>query len=209
MPTAGIILCGGDSRRMGQPKWRLAFGDETMIDRIARVLSGVVDVVIVVGPAVGAMPRPAGVGPTIKLARDRVGDRGPLEGVAVGLAVAEEAGCRLSFITACDTPLVRPAFIRRLLQQAVGHDAAVVRTAAGDHPLPAVYAATLLDELEAALARGERRAGALAALGRTRWISGEELRDDDPELASLVNLNTPAEYAAALRRLEPNAAAPH
>jgi len=193
---------------MGQPKWRLAFGDETMIDRIARVLSTVVDVVIVVGPVGGAMPRPAPAGPPIQLARDRVHDRGPLEGVAVGLAAAEEAGCHLSFVTACDTPLVQPAFVRRLLQQAVGYDAAVVRTAAGDHPLPAVYAVSLLDELEAMLARGERRAGALAALGRTRWISGEELCGDDPELASLVNLNTPEEYAAALRRLEPNAVAP-
>ncbi len=54
--TVGILLFGGESRRMGEPKWRLPFGAETMLDRIARTMSAVVDALILVGPADGELP---------------------------------------------------------------------------------------------------------------------------------------------------------
>ena len=186
---------------MGKPKWNLPFGGETMFERIARRLSEAVELLIVVGPAEGSMPRLQIEGRTVLLARDRVGDRGPLEGLAVGLATAAEQGIDFSYATACDTPLVRPEFVRLMLERAQGYDAVVVRTADGEHPLPAVYATRLVDQLEAILAAGERRAGALAALGSTRWMTGGEFADCDPDLLSVRNLNTPEEYAAALAQL--------
>jgi molybdopterin-guanine dinucleotide biosynthesis protein A len=187
---------------MGKPKWNLPFGGETMFERIARRLSEAVDLLIVVGPAEGSMPRLQIAGRTVLLARDRVGDRGPLEGLAVGLATAAEQQIDSIYATACDTPLLRPEFVRFMFERAKGFDAAVVRTSDGDHPLPAVYAVRLADQLEAALAAGERRAGALAALGSTRWITSDELATCDPELLSVRNLNTPEDYSAALAQLQ-------
>ncbi|MCA9117229.1 MAG: NTP transferase domain-containing protein, partial [Planctomycetaceae bacterium] len=46
--VAGIVLCGGRSSRMGQPKHLLPFGDETMLQRVVRTLSAVVSPVVVV-----------------------------------------------------------------------------------------------------------------------------------------------------------------
>ena len=43
MRHAGLILCGGRSRRMGTDKGALPFGDETILDRVVRVVSSVVD----------------------------------------------------------------------------------------------------------------------------------------------------------------------
>lgn len=201
MPTAGVILCGGASERMGKPKWSLPFGDVTMVEHITRRLSAAVDLLIVVGPAVGAMPRIQIAGRKVLLARDRVAGRGPLEGLAVGLATAAEHGCESILATACDTPLLRPEFARLLFQEGKGFDAAVVRTSRGEHPLPAMYSTQLADPLETALAAGERRVSALATMGKTRWIVKDELAVCDPDLSSLRNVNTPEEYAAALAEL--------
>ena len=38
MRTAGIVLCGGRSSRMGQPKAWLPFGDERMLARVVRTV---------------------------------------------------------------------------------------------------------------------------------------------------------------------------
>ena len=39
IPLIGVVLCGGRSRRMGFAKALLPFGDETMLQRIVRILS--------------------------------------------------------------------------------------------------------------------------------------------------------------------------
>ncbi len=40
--AGGIVLCGGQSKRMGRPKAWLPFGGETMLQRVVRVLAEVV-----------------------------------------------------------------------------------------------------------------------------------------------------------------------
>ena len=47
---------------------------------------------------------------------------------------------------------------------------------------------------------GEFRVTKLFSYASTRKVDLRELREVDPELASLVNVNHPAEYQAALRR---------
>ena len=45
---AGIVLCGGQSKRMGKPKAWLPFGGELMLPRVVRILRTVVAPVVVV-----------------------------------------------------------------------------------------------------------------------------------------------------------------
>ncbi len=45
---AGLILAGGASRRMGSPKALLRLQDETFLDRLIRLFSGVCEPVVVV-----------------------------------------------------------------------------------------------------------------------------------------------------------------
>ena len=82
MKTAGIILCGGQSSRMGRPKAWLPFGDELMLPRVARLLSEVVaPIVVVAAPGQDVPPVP----PEIEIVRDEEKGRGPLQGLAAGL----------------------------------------------------------------------------------------------------------------------------
>ena len=41
--TGAVVLCGGASRRMGRDKASLPFGDETLLDRIVRIVTPCVD----------------------------------------------------------------------------------------------------------------------------------------------------------------------
>src|SRR5437763_186942 len=80
--AGGIILCGGQSSRMGRPKEWLPFGDELMLPRMVRLMSEAVSPIVVVA-AVGQQlpPLPTDVIET----QDRQPDRGPLQGLAAGL----------------------------------------------------------------------------------------------------------------------------
>ena len=75
------------------------------------------------------------------------------------------------------------------------------------HPLCAVYACSVRGEAAALLAEGQLRLSTLFERART-LVAGPELlladprlRAADPDLRSLRNVNTPEEYAAALREL--------
>src|SRR6516164_4029139 len=80
--AGGIVLCGGQTRRMGRPKAWLPFGEETMLARVVRLLGEAVQPLVVVaapGQEVAALP------PKVAIVRDEEKGRGPLEGLAVGL----------------------------------------------------------------------------------------------------------------------------
>src|SRR6185436_21138576 len=76
--AAGIVLCGGRSTRMGVPKATLPFGNETMLQRVVRLLHTVVSPIIVVAARGQELPPlPEGVFVT----RDERDQQGPLEGL--------------------------------------------------------------------------------------------------------------------------------
>ncbi len=183
---------------MGRPKHLLPFGSERMLQRIVRLLGEAVSPVIVVAAAGQELPE---LPRDLPVLQDRRPDCGPLEGIAVGLArLGHEAD--LSFVTACDAPLLRPAFVRRLIELVAGYDIAVPHVGGYDHPLTAVYRTTVLPHAESLLAAGRVRPVFLFDQVRTRRITADELADVDPELESLMNVNSPEDYAAALERMK-------
>ncbi len=201
---AGIVLCGGNSTRMGVPKAWLELAGETMLARTVRVVATVASpVVVVAAEGQDTPPLPAG----IRVVRDAVGGRGPLQGIAAGLdAIASHATA--AFVSAVDAPFLHPALIRRLAALRGDHDVAAARVAGRVHPLGAVYGVSVRAEIAAMLAEGTLRLGALLARVRTLYadeatlLAGEELGAADPELRSLGNVNTPEEYAAAWLALD-------
>jgi molybdopterin-guanine dinucleotide biosynthesis protein A len=193
--VAGIVLAGGRSRRMGIAKATLAFGTETLIERMVRIVGDATGQVVVVAAKGQELPR---LSSGVVIARDRESDCGPLEGIANGIR-ALESTVDAAYITACDTPLVTPAFIRciiGLLDDA--HDSAVPVVGDREQPLAGVYRLSVLPVVEKLLGNGQRRVLDLLDLIRTRRIPEADLRTVDPDLQSVRNLNTPADYQAAL-----------
>lgn len=192
----GIVLCGGQSRRMGRPKALLPFGPEVMLQRVVRRLREAAEPIVVVAAADQELPS---LPEEIIVVRDERPDRGPLEGIAAGLrglsGLAEAA-----YVTACDVPFLQPAFVRRVVELLADYDAAMPHAEGFDQPLSAAYRLSVLPEIDTLLAADRLRPVLLFDRVRTRRISPDELAAADPELLSLMNTNTPEAYEAALAR---------
>jgi molybdenum cofactor guanylyltransferase len=195
MTLGAVVLCGGQSRRMGQPKAWLPFGPERMLQRVVRLVREAVGpVVVVAAPGQECPPLPD----SVTLVRDPVLNRGPLQGLAAGLAALPDAA-DLAFASATDVPFLLPAWIDRLHELIEDHDLAIPFCDGYHHPLAALYRrATVLPAIEALLRDDRLRPVFLREAVRTRVVKAEELRAADPDLRTLRNLNTPEEYLQAL-----------
>lgn len=205
MRVGGIVLCGGKSSRMGVPKATLPFGDEPMLLRVVRLLREVsapaIHPIAVVAAADQALPTLPAV---CRLVRDQRPERGPLEGLAAGIE-ALSADVDAVYATSCDVPLLVPEFVRTLLAKLGGHgsdddfDAVVPIEGEFFHPLAAVYRVSVLDTVRALLAADRLRPAYIFDSVRTCRVDVSQLRAADPQLHTLMNLNRPEDYVAALR----------
>lgn len=181
---------------MGLPKATLPMGDEAMLQRVVRLVRPLVEVVCVVAATDQELPV---LPPEVLLAYDRRPERGPLEGLAAGLA-ALGGQVDAAYVTSCDVPLLVPAFVERMFDLLEQNDIAVPVDGRFHHPLAAVYRTSVLGEIERLLAADRLRPVYLFENAPTRHVPVDELRDVDPDLDSLENLNHPEGYFSALRR---------
>src|ERR1019366_3329012 len=110
--VGGIVLCGGQSTRMGRPKAWLPFGSELMLPRVVRLLREAVSPIVVVAAPDQELP---GLPDDVKIVRDEAKDRGPLQGLSAGLA-ALQGHADAAFASSCDVPFLRAAFVRRMVE---------------------------------------------------------------------------------------------
>jgi molybdopterin-guanine dinucleotide biosynthesis protein A len=193
--VAGIVLCGGQSSRMGRPKAWLPFAGEIMLPRVVRFLREAVEpVVVVAAPGQDLPVLPA----EVAVVRDEEKGRGPLEGLAAGLA-ALAGRADAAYLSSCDVPFLQPSFVRRLVQLLGEHAICVPRVGDYHHPLAAVYRLAVEPVVRRLLAENRLRPFFLFEAVPTRVVKAGELADVDPTFQTLRNLNTPDEYEAALR----------
>ena len=185
---AALVLCGGQSRRMGQEKALLEIDGVPLVRRVARRMAGVADTVLI---APGAAGRLGDLGyPEVA---DRLSDAGPLGGLVAGLAASP---LPLLAVVAVDMPHASPELMALLARTCrrdglePRFDAAVPVTAACAQPLHAVYSRSALPALETALMDGRLAMNdALTAL-RVALVGENEWRVADPSGRFADNANT-------------------
>lgn len=193
--VGGVVLCGGRSSRMGQPKAWLPFGDETLLQRIVRILGELLEPIVVVAAVDQELPP---LPPAVRIARDSEEYAGPLAGMGIGLAAVADAA-DAAYVTACDVPFLKPEFISAVLASLGEYEAAVPREESFYHPLAGVYRTTLVPRIAQLVQAGRLRPLHLIESVRSLPIDVNALRVFDGTLDSLRNLNTIEEYQAALR----------
>ena len=189
--AAGAVLAGGAGSRMRAEKAAVRFGDGTLLDRAVRTLAEAFDRVLVVGRGPAAWKAPEGV----EVIPDDEPGLGPLGGMTTALGAAKAPWV---FVAACDMPFLSVAIIMRLwdcLASAPDAQACAPRLAGASQPLAAFYAREALGPLRELVGRGERRARRLLESVRATYL---DVAPGSPEARALVNVNTPAELAAAL-----------
>ncbi len=187
MKATLLLLAGGASRRMGQPKALLPYGGATLIEHVAQTLAPEFDEVLV------SANDPEAVPPNLRqrLVHDLHLGAGPLAGIEAGLNAASHDTL---FAIACDMPLVTADLARRVVEAAQGHDAAVPRLGGRPEPAAAAYRQSAAGPIAAALAEGRRKAAEVLEELDVAWLD-----DLDPRL--FANANDPATYRALLDAL--------
>jgi molybdopterin-guanine dinucleotide biosynthesis protein A len=166
-----------------------------MLQRVARLVASATDpVVVVAAPEQDLPPLPK----TIRIVRDPVAGHGPLQGLATGFT-ALDASIDVAFAVGTDVPLLKPAWIKRLVELIGDHDLAIPFVDGGLHPLAALYRpAAVMPEIYHMLAADRLRVTELADRVYSRFVAADELRDVDPNFDTLRNINTQDDYSAVL-----------
>ena len=155
---AGVVLCGGASRRMGVEKASLPLtapdgAIETMLQRAARLLAEAG-----ASPVLAAIGTPGRLGPLPWAEVDDGVHRGagPLAGLLAALCASPHP---LLAVLAVDLPDALPEVLQWLRQSWSPADRALIPVDPTGRPQPmhALYARDLSAEIDTALAGGERR----------------------------------------------------
>jgi molybdopterin-guanine dinucleotide biosynthesis protein A len=196
MSLGAVVLCGGESRRMGLSKAWLPFGPERMLQRVVRLVGEAAWPIVVVAALDQEIPELAS---DVAIVRDLIAGRGPLQGMAAGFAAMTES-VDLVYATATDVPFLEPRWIGRLAELIGDHDLAIPFIGERCHPLAALYRKdAVLPAIEGMLSGDHLRLVALVEAVKTRVATEEEMRVVDPTLGTIRNLNAPDDYDRALR----------
>ena len=189
---AAAVLAGGSSRRLGRDKRRLRlWGDDgpTLLEHVVARVASVCPQTFVVMNDADAWPQL-----TVPCVADREPSAGALAALLTALSVTDAEHL---LICAADLPLISPGLLQFLAQWP--HDdvicAADTRRPGLPQPLLARYPRTVLPDLTAAFAAGERRLQSAVAALPHRLVPEAAWLADDAQRLSLLNLNTPADLA--------------
>jgi molybdopterin-guanine dinucleotide biosynthesis protein A len=198
--VAGFVLAGGESSRMGVDKGLLEIGGVPMIVRAARMVESVVGSPAVV---VGTPEKYRGLG--LQAIADDWPGCGPLGGIATALRASS---AEWNLIVACDLPYLTREWLEYLLQRArdSGEEAVVPLNPApankrGAEPLCAGYHKGGEPAIRRALERGVRKVTDGLAELRVEVIEPAAWKAFDSEGLLFKNVNTPADYEEAQRKL--------
>lgn len=187
MQLAGIVLAGGESRRMGRDKATLPGprGAATLLEYVVGVLTQRCDPIFVMAAPGQPLPEV-----TARIIRDEIRGQGPLPATGRGLRAAAEAGARYAFVCAVDMPLLSPELIDDLVHLATETKAEVVLPWDGrSHYLASLYRTDLAERIDRLVAGGARSMRALIDASDAEQIVL-------PESRFLANVNTEADLRA-------------
>jgi molybdopterin-guanine dinucleotide biosynthesis protein A len=189
--VTGVLLAGGKSRRMGQDKRFLSFGDRRLFERGLWTLSSLLQHVFIVI----AQDSPF-LSTNVPVLRDVVAQCGSLGGLYTGL---REASTPHVFVVACDMPFLNVNLIRYMIGSKEEADIIVASWNNRIQPTHAIYSKRCVPVLEDMIRRRQVKIqDAFQHPSLTvRFMTESEVRQIDPEGRSFLNINSPADLEAA------------
>jgi molybdopterin-guanine dinucleotide biosynthesis protein A len=185
--VSGIVLAGGQSRRLGRDKAVEPIGGlpliRRVIDRIAQVTD---EVVVVIADQARRKALPLDDEQTTSV--DRYPGCGSLGGIFSGLTEAEQPW---GITVACDMPFLNVALLRHMMELRENVDAVVPIVEGRPEPTHALYSKVCLPAMEQRLQSRDLKISGFFEQVRVRYIPEEEVASLDPDFLSFFNINTP------------------
>lgn len=182
----GIILAGGESRRMGSDKSLLPIQGARFIDHVYTRIAALFDEVIIVTNS----PELYGEIDCRKVP-DIYYAQGALAGVHSGLAHARKEHI---FVVGCDMPFISAEVVQKICSHADEGDLVIPHSSSGHEPLHALYSKSCLPAMEQVLDAGQKRIMQFFDQVKLVELSAAEIARLDPQGQSFQNINTPEDY---------------
>ena len=115
-----IVLCGGQSRRMGRDKGSMIIQNKPMIKHILSTLNHQINEVVIVLNDRTRIDRycefinPDDYAYTITFAEDKIKNKGPLPGIMTGLS---QITGQYALVLPCDSPYVSKAYVETIFSE--------------------------------------------------------------------------------------------
>jgi molybdopterin-guanine dinucleotide biosynthesis protein MobB len=186
--TIGVVLAGGEARRMGRDKRTLRLAGASLLERNVELLRSIFPTVVV--SVREDRPLPLALPAGVEVLFDQVTGC-PLGGIATALA---HFGAPV-FVLAADTAFAERAAVQRVLEAFDGVDMVVPIVDGHLEPLHAVYGPGCLQPAQALLESGRNSILELLPRVRVATIGFDSI---DP----FFNVNTPEDLEEARRRAD-------
>ncbi len=188
-PIHGLLLVGGESRRMGQDKAMLRYdGTQTQMERMVALLQSVCPKVFLSQRNTQTRPTPPG----IAVIDDSVDEaQGPLCGILSAMAAHPEAHW---LVVACDLPFLTKATLEKLLHAFRTTSPELVAYQSTHDQLPEPLCAIYPSGSDQELLRLARQSGRSCPRKLLIEMGARLITQDDPR--SLDNINTLEEFEA-------------
>ena len=189
----GIILAGGENKRMPVLKAFIKINGEKIIERNLKIMRQLFKEIFIVTNQPELY---------LYLKTHLLGDvydiRGPMTGIFTSLLNSSN---NWVFISACDMPFINGELIKYMASKRDNYDAVVpksplrpllVKGRRGDYiePLFAFYSKQLMPSMEKAIFSNKTGIKDFLKDKKVKYISAEEIRDIDAKAMSFINLNT-------------------
>ena len=191
---SGIVLAGGQSRRLGRDKALEPVQGQPLIQRvIQRVRQVSCETVVVVADQSRGDALPLDV--DTRIALDIYPGGGSLGGIFSGLSAAQEDW---GVVVACDMPFLNLALLRYLAGLREDADAVVPVLEGRPEPTHSLYSKACLPHIEARLKANDLKISGFFDDVRVTYVPEDDIARFDPDYLSFFNINSPADLEKAL-----------
>ena len=189
-----VILAGGRSARLPDKCFRRLASRELILHVFERVSQVTMEITIV-SKDTSTASRLKEILPQARIVLDELECQTPMVGLLSGLRATPT---QYVFMSACDTPFIRPEVIRVLHDSALGKDGAIPSNGELE-PLCAVYRrSTAMSAAQFCLQNGQfSMLQLISQLATLVKVQKARLRRMDPKLLTFVNINTSSDLERA------------
>lgn len=185
----GIVLCGGESKRMGMNKASLRLGDKTIIEHVIQNLSAVCHQIMICTNNQDLEYLP------YRKISDLYRGIGPIAGVISGLS---ESGTEQNIIVSCDTPFIPVDFYKLILNQPNSYDIVLPEFRGKIQSLTGYFRKSIIHFVLEQIIRGNHTPIRIFEMQKLNVVRIDTNCHFYKEYM-FMNINTPEDYSNALK----------
>lgn len=197
--VTGIILAGGESRRMGQDKrWMKLQGISLFHRTLGTMLAVFKKIVVVVARRSQMLDE---LPPCVEVIEDLIPNCGSAGGLYTGLQFSPT---HRAFVVACDMPFLNSDLMHHFCEIDPDADVLMAKIAGKAQPMHAVYSRRCLPILSEMLEGKKLKIQDLCTQEDlvVRIVSDKDVKQWDPDGISFMNINTPMDLEFAEKLLK-------